>query len=180
MRNQAPEVLARARVLESSAGRAHTDVQTNDKAGALRHGVHRTTHRRWRHGHRGSPLEAAGRYLLNCADPWRAWASMRANQMWAQLQGDPTDQLVRRWWELNDRAAHHRTESARLTHRLAVTIGPQAAAAQITVASERERLAAAELEQAAIEKELASRGVNPAAQTPPSCSANGSSDSRSA
>lgn len=180
MRNQSPEVMARARVLESSAGIAHSDIQENDKAGALRHGVHRTTHRRWRHGHRGSPLEAAGRYLLNCADPWRAWASMQVNQMWAKLHGRPTDELVRRWWELNDLAAHHRTESARLTHRLAVTTGPAAREAQIHVAAERERLAAAELEQAAIEKELSARDVNPAAQLPSSSSATGNSDSRSA
>ena len=152
-----PQERARDLVLEVVSGSAHRAIQPNDKQGALAHGTVRTTHNRWARGEPSAPLFRAGQYLLRCRDPWRGLANMEINAVWSDQKEKGTPELVRRWRECGDEIADAMAELAKLQVRVACD--PEAVKALSVV---REQLAARHMETAGIERELASRKINPA------------------
>jgi hypothetical protein len=83
-------------VIRRTAAEAHADQPGGDKRLAGRYAKSRRTMARWRD--KGPPeMRAAQTYLLNCPNPYRAWATLSVTRMQARLRDKPTSELIKEY-----------------------------------------------------------------------------------
>lgn len=165
MRAPAPPVTARTAprghdpmirdVIDALAAAAHGDTEPDDSAAVARGAApSRRTANRWRQAGRGSPAEAFGSFLLDCRDPFRMLAHVKALAKRAALAKLTNAELIERYRDL--RIAEKQREAAD------TILDMDAAAGWLDRAAASERDAALDEECAAIERVFAERRITPA------------------